>query len=334
MKKFLSLMLAFVFSLTLVSFVGCSTPKQGVGLKYYRDASQIVPLVMAGSESVALIPEPAVTNLETNLKKQGKTLYKLDLQELYDSQEKAYPQAVLMVKKSVINAHADLVEQLESAITASVSWAKENTATAVSTIKTNFGASTLNENTLTANAIDGCKIYWQGASQAKESVKNYINDIISIDTASASTITDDFFHTQGTSQNDKTEYTFACPDGAPAIAISKLIYQWDSLNTGKLINYNVVASNMIGAQMATGTADFVIMPVNAASKNYNKANASDPYVLVSVITHGNFYIVSTEDLSVKDLDGKTIAVPNKGAVPDWTIQLALKKHGLTTKTVE
>ena len=37
--------------------------------------------------------------------------------------------------------------------------------------------------------------------------------------------------------------------------------------------------------------------------------------------------ISFGDTKLKDLDGKTIAVPNKGAVPDWTIQLALKKHG-------
>lgn len=327
MKKLVSIVLTLILTLSLAFSFGCGKEKQGVTLKYYSDASKIVPLIMAGSESVGLVPEPAVSTLEKNLKNQGKTLYKLDLQELYDGQVKAYPQAVLMVKKSVINAHPELVNNLNFAITQSVSWAKENVSSAVTAIKSSFGASTLNEKTLTASAIDGCKIYWQGAQDAKNSVKGYINDIRSIDVNSANVVGDEFFYTPDTATNQKAQYTFACPDGAPAISISKLINDSDALGTGKTINYNVVEAKMIGVQMVTGAADFVIMPVNAATKNYNKHNAEDPYVLVSVITHGNFYIVSTEQLSVEELDGKTIAVPNAGAVPDWTIQLALKKHG-------
>ena len=56
--------------------------------------------------------------------------------------------------------------------------------------------------------------------------------------------------------------------------------------------------------------------------------------MVAVITHGNFYIISTEEIIVNDLKGKQIAVPMKGAVPDWTLQMTLKKYGLQCVTVE
>ncbi len=328
MKKFLSLSLTFVLTLALALSIGCAQPKGGVNIKYYATAQDIVPLMMAGKENIGLIPEPAVTNLENAMAKQGKTVYKLDLQELYDSQAKAYPQAVLMVKKSVLTD--ELYNQLKTAITDSVAWAKENIATAVSALG---DVTTLNASTLTASAIDGCKIYFESASEAKNSVVKYIDDIRSIESSSATAVTDDFFYSTASGSNFKESYTFACPDGAPAIAISKLINDGNKLGTDKTVNYNIVAANLIATQMSNGIADIMIMPVNAATKLYNK-NADDTYACVAVITHGNFYIMSTEQISIDDLTDKQIAVPNMGAVPDWTIRKVLQNKGYTINVIE
>ena len=124
------------------------------------------------------------------------------------------------------------------------------------------------------------------------------------------------------------------PDGAPAIAVSKLIKDGDDLSTGKNIEYKVVSSQEIQANIASGSADLMLVPVNLASKLYKTHDKNDHYVMVSVITHGNFYIMSTEQITVNDLAGKQIAVPMQGAVPDWTLQMVLKKYNLTYTTVE
>ncbi len=166
-----------------------------VNIKYnYTEGKDVVKSIMAGSETIGLVPEPAASNLEANyLKKNGQALYRLDLQELYDSEQKAYPQAVLMVKKSVLNANPNLVSALQTKITESASWIKQNVATSVSAINDKGGA-TLDAKTLSEQAINGCKIYWESAIDAKESVKNYINKIIEIDSANASAVSDDFFY--------------------------------------------------------------------------------------------------------------------------------------------
>ena len=245
------------------------------------------------------------------------------MQELYDKDAKAYPQAVLMVKKSVLGAHPELVSQLESKISQSASWIKQNVATAVDAVNNN-GGTTLDKNTLTESAIDGCKIYWQSATDAKTSVKKYINNIIEIDSTKANAVSDDFFYSSVNTGTAKNSYTFMAPDGAPALAIAKLINDNDDLGTGKSINYSVIQATQVSPNLSGGVADIMVAPVNVASKLY-KANGND-YVMVAVLTHGNFYIISTTEISINDLKGKQVAVPNQGAVPDWTFKMVLEKY--------
>lgn len=333
MKKLLTLSLALICLLTSFTFFGCNNPpRDKVSVKYYSTPADIVKL-FGKEESIALIPEPAATSLTNKMQNQGKTIYRLDLQQLYDGVSKAYPQAVLMVKKSLLGSHPNLVATLESKITESVSWVKQNTATAVTAIG-NHGVTTLQAAALSEGAIDGCKIYWQSASNAKTDVKNYIDGIIEIDSKKATAVSDDFFYTTSSLTTNKQSYTFIMPDGAPAIAAAKLMNDADDLSTGKTVSYGVVPANIIQAQMASGGADIILAPVNLASKLYKQGDSTDHYVMVAVVTHGNFYIMSTEKITLFDLCGKQIAVPMMGAVPDWTMQMVLKKHGLSHAVVE
>ena len=56
--------------------------------------------------------------------------------------------------------------------------------------------------------------------------------------------------------------------------------------------------------------------------------------MVSVVTHGNLYIMSTEKLSVEDLDNKRMAVIGQGNVPDLTLRAVLKKNYIKTVIAE
>ena len=333
MKRLLTILLTVMLCLFSIFGVACSEPeKDKINVKYYANPADIVKIFGEG-ETIGLIPEPAATNLTKKIQKQGGSIYRLDLQELYDAEEKAYPQAVLMVKKSVLGANPSIVQVLEEKITESVSWVKTNASEAVEAIGKR-GVTTLTANTLTPDVVDACKIYWQSAENAKTSVKNYVNGIIEIDATKASNVDDDFFYTNSSLSGEKEEYLFVMPDGAPAVATAKLMADSDNLSTGKTVDYNVVVPDMIRAHLTAGTADFILAPVNLASKFYKTHDASDHYVMVSVVTHGNFYIMSTEELSLSDICGKQIAVPMMGAVPDWTLQMVLKKHGLSFAVAE
>ncbi len=158
--------------------------------------SEMVPLLKNGELEYGLLPEPAATNLESIT---SFNWHRLALHELYDNNEKAYPQAVLMVRQSVLQNNPSLINTLASKINENVTWAKENVATAVQTINDKLPQAdqTLSANKITDTVIDNCKIYWQGVALAKTQVKDYITKIsgISIDeyVPVVGAIDDDFF---------------------------------------------------------------------------------------------------------------------------------------------
>ena len=333
MKRFLTVLIATIISVISLFSFACKEPeKDKINVKYYANPSDIVK-IFGSEETIGLIPEPAATNLTKKIQKQGGSIYRLDLQDLYDSEEKAYPQAVLMVKKSVLGSNPGIVDVLKNKITESVNWVKTNPNEAVEAISQR-GVTTLTAQTLSNDVIDACKIYWQDANDSKASVKSYVDGIIEIDASKATKVNDDFFYTTSTLTEEKENYLFIMPDGAPAIATARLMNDSDNLSTNKPVNYQVVVADMIRAHLTEGSADFILAPVNLASKFYKTNDATDHYVMVSVVTHGNFYIMSTEEITLSDLCGKQIAIPMMGAVPDWTFQMVLKKHGLSFTVVE
>lgn len=123
------------------------------------------------------------------------------------------------------------------------------------------------------------------------------------------------------------KFTFYAPDGAPALAIAKFIKENENFGEEYEFSYSVVSSDKIGGIMQKGTGDFIIMPVNAASKLY-KADADNPYKMVSVLTHGNLYIMSKSDSTLESLKGKVVGVIGQGLVPDLTFKYVLKKAGI------
>lgn len=165
-----------------------------ITLRYFAQANEMIPLLKQGQLTVGLLPEPACTNLTKVAS--NKTWTRIDVQELYDAQAKAYPQAVLMAKTSVYNEYKDQIAGMQEYFTANVNWVKENTESAVNAVN-----STLTEGVtpslvaanITATVVDNCKIYFESASVAKQSVITYINKIIAINEQSAKAVGEDFF---------------------------------------------------------------------------------------------------------------------------------------------
>ncbi len=122
---------------------------------------------------------------------------------------------------------------------------------------------------------------------------------------------------------EKESYTFYCPDGAPALSIAGFIKNQENFGADLPFNYNVVSATQINNAILKEDADFVIMPINSATKLYKDAGKSN-YKMVAVITHGNFYLMSKTAISTpQDLVGKVIYVPQSGKVPDLTLQASL-----------
>ena len=166
-----------------------------ITIRYFAQAPDMLPLLKQGKLTVGLLPEPALTNLTTKVAA-DKTWNILDVQELYDAEAKAYPQAVLMVKKSVYNKYKAQIDAMGEYFASNLSWIKENTTVAVDAIKSALPEGvepSLNAGVLSASVIDNCKIYYQSSEDAKQQVIDYLNKIIAVNPDSAKAVSDDFF---------------------------------------------------------------------------------------------------------------------------------------------
>ena len=118
-----------------------------------------MPQLKTGALTVGLLPEPAATTLVSTTP--NKTFKRLDLQQLYDSENAIYPQAVMMVKSSVIAKYPNLVSQISSKFDNGVTWVKDNTATAVGKVNSVLPEGvtpSLKANLITSTVVDNCKI--------------------------------------------------------------------------------------------------------------------------------------------------------------------------------
>lgn len=173
---------------------GATAVSGKVVIKYFDDASTLMPQLKTGALMVGLLPEPAATTLVSTTP--NKTFYRIDLQHLYDSENAIYPQAVMMVKSSVLNKYPNLVSEIASKFDNGVAWVKSNTATAVAKINETLPdgvTPSLKANLITSTVVDNCKIFWQSSANAKLDVQTYINKLISLESVSAEAVSDDFF---------------------------------------------------------------------------------------------------------------------------------------------
>lgn len=122
-------------------------------------------------------------------------------------------------------------------------------------------------------------------------------------------------------EKSSATYKVYMPDGAPAVALSALM---DGGYEGA--SFTVVPATKINDVVASGTADFAIMPVNAAAALYN---AGKDIVMLSVNTHGNLYMIGDgEEMNISELGGKKIGVIGEGQVPDITFRILVTQAGL------
>ena len=139
-------------------------------------------------------------------------------------------------------------------------------------------------------------------------------------------IRDSFGDILSAEKEDPTaKYSVYMPDGAPALAMAKLI--GDHAQFSRSVTYTVVSAADIGPSVVKEKADVAIMPVTAASKTIGNA---EKYVMLGVVTHGNIYVMSSENISaLSDLKGKTVGVIGQNQVPDLTFRYLLNKAGIT-----
>lgn len=148
-----------------------------VGIKYYDDASGILPLVLGGKVQFALVGEPAVTNLTAKAAEKGITIYNLfDLQQEWKnavgSDQNGYPQASMIVKKEWLQKQG-FASVLEKTVKANQQYLLDNLAT-LKDLMQSYG-STLNVD-YTKEIIERCNLCAVLAKDAKRDIEKYLGE--------------------------------------------------------------------------------------------------------------------------------------------------------------
>ncbi len=122
------------------------------------------------------------------------------------------------------------------------------------------------------------------------------------------------------------------PEGATTIAMLKMIEEQPSLGDNVSIEYTSLnATDLLAGQIMNEEADFAIVPTNLAAKLYNKGV---PYELASVNTHGNLYMITSDEslATWDDLKGKDVYMIGQGLVPDLIFRYLATANGLNPDT--
>ncbi|MDK2867631.1 MAG: NitT/TauT family transport system substrate-binding protein [Clostridiales bacterium] len=121
------------------------------------------------------------------------------------------------------------------------------------------------------------------------------------------------------------------PEGATTIAMLKMIHDQPQIGDNVTVTYESLnTTDLLAADLMGEKTDFAIAPTNLAANFYQKGV---PYSLVSINTHGNLYMVTTEAIEGWDaIKGKTVYMIGQGLVPDLIFRYLATSNGIDPDT--
>ena len=162
-----------------------------VVIRYFNDASTLLPMLKQNKLKFGLIPEPAVSKL---LSMANNFNIELDIQDLWAGG--SYPQAVMVVKTS-LTSDKDFVRSIINEMKTVESWVVENPSLAVNAINSHLieGVTASLQPTISSTAIanSNIKIYDTSSSEEIARMKSYLEKIRTIASSAIGDYTDDIF---------------------------------------------------------------------------------------------------------------------------------------------
>lgn len=335
MKKFILPVAAACLSAAIFALSGCAPQKSPSGVSLMGVQPADVGLVSECDYFVAA--EPAAT---TRVNAAG-LHFAGDIQQLYGS-ENGYPQAVVVAKNSLIVNNPHFLKSFLAEVEENEEWLKtasaETVISAVSSHLPEGTTPTFNAKNLTSEVISRCGIHLVYAADDRERVESFLKEMSDVDEQSVGKVKDEFFCEElGDIVNPPADISVHAPDGAPALALAKLMHEENTFGQTS-VSYNVVPSSNIQAYV-TGedpAADICILPLNAASKLLGDGST---YQMLGTVTNGNLYILSKDGASVttenirEELNGKTIGVIQLNNVPGLTLKIILEKYDIDYEVI-
>lgn len=146
-------------------------PDEDVTLTYMGGATELAPAFIAGKSDIAVIPEPALSNV---MMKKENAVILFDLQEewskLNDSNS-SYPQASLIIKNELIENNPEFVEMFLQEYKESINWLHGNAEKAgeySEELETGLAKGAV------INGLQRSNIQYQSAKDAREAIEAYL----------------------------------------------------------------------------------------------------------------------------------------------------------------
>jgi NitT/TauT family transport system substrate-binding protein len=146
-------------------------PEKDVTLTYMGGATELAPAFIGGKSAIAVIPEPALSNV---MMKKKDTVMLFNLQEEWSKLHEgnlSYPQASLIIKNEVIENHPEFVESFLQQYKESITWLYANAEKAgeySEELETGLSKAAV------INGLGRSNIEYKSAKDAREAVKEYL----------------------------------------------------------------------------------------------------------------------------------------------------------------
>ena len=153
--------------------------------------TDVAPTLVNSVADYVVAPEPAVSTITA-----AKPIIKkvAALHDIYG----AYPQAVMVVKASVLEKNKQLIKNMCSAMQENEQWIVENPALAAQAVKNHLLeglTASFNENNTSENSIKGCNIKMRYFDAEEISVVNdYVTIVKSVNDKAVGAFTENFFY--------------------------------------------------------------------------------------------------------------------------------------------
>lgn len=344
MKKFFKDLAVGLAAVCCMAAFGCAQGDVQSSSSQSAEDKTVRLMAITGANAVGsvqadyfLLAEPAVSAQSGK----GYTIAG-DIQSLYGG-ENGYPQAVLVAKSSLVEAHSAWVNEFVQKLDGAAEWLKTASGeTLAQTLNAHMAdedtQSSLKAPLLSAAAVGRCGVRFSYADESKAEIEDFLTQMRKVNEKAAAIPDESFYWNKdgvgGESVAPTRECTVYMPDGAPALAMAKLMHE-DSADDG--FHYKVVAPATIASRVTnkdeSANADFCVLPVTAASK---LLGSGERYQMLGVVTHGNLYLIAKNGTpltaeNITHLQGKTVGVLQINEVPGLTLKTVLNKYGLNYK---
>ena len=303
-----------------VAFAACNDDgnTESVRIVYYADGAAVQAALSAGQIDYGIVGEPAATAGAS--KGFGVVM---DLQAEYaeaTGNANGFPMSSTFIRGSLA-ANKTFVDALLAVLNENVTYITENAASMTQLLQSAGSTSAY-----PAASIPRCNVGVYSAAGVKADVNDMLKVLNGVENVPDSVYYDE---AQATEQgNGSGVLQLYVPDGAPALAVAKLVAEKDTLTVaGYTVNVHIVPANTIAAHIAKGDGDIVIMPANGGA---NLVVQGADYKFLCSNTRGILYMISTSEGSVspEDLAGKTVGCIGQGAVPQYAFERILAANGL------